>query len=153
MTDYLARLKALRAKTPIPHELTKLTKGGRVPSVGFVSDPTIGVLKSEEGGTTIQNAYPAALPKLTEGSPWIHPQLQHALARALFDDGRPEKTWLVDTTVRAQAPLLEQAPKGVDRTAWTGAVLGLSEAITATGRRVSRGYDEQPIITLKTKGD
>jgi hypothetical protein len=32
-------------------------------------------------------------------------------------------------------------------------VLGVSEAITATGRRVSRGYDDQPIITLKTKGD
>jgi hypothetical protein len=29
----------------------------------------------------------------------------------------------------------------------------LSEAITATGRRVSRVYDDRPIITLKIKGD
>jgi hypothetical protein len=73
----------------------------------------------------------------------------NALVRELFDDGGPEKTWLIDTTVRARSPLLEQVPERVDTPAWREAVLKLSDATTASGRLVGRAYDDQPLITLK----
>jgi hypothetical protein len=73
------------------------------------------------------------------------------LTRELFDDGGPEKTWLIDTTVRAKVPLLDQVPEGVDTSAWRVAVVKLSDSITASGRLVGRAYDDQPLITLKVR--
>jgi hypothetical protein len=121
------------------------------PSGSYGSDLSIGVLKKGDLGGNPQNAYPEALPELPKGGPWIHPQLQHALARELFDDGGAEKTWLIDTTVRAKSSLLDQVPEGADPAAWAKAVLGLSETITASGRLVGRAYDDQPLITLKVR--
>jgi hypothetical protein len=79
----------------------------------------------------------------------LHLQLVNALARELFDDGGPEKTWLIDTSVRAKSTLLDQMPEGVDPAAWREAVFKLSDSITASGRLVGRAYDDQPLITLK----
>src|SRR5215471_13766566 len=42
----------------------------------------------------------------------LHLRLVNALARELFDDGGPSKTWLIDPTVRARTPLIEQVPEG-----------------------------------------
>jgi hypothetical protein len=161
MIRYLDWLKSQDLKTPYPRSLPELPQGSRQlqkkdddnldgPSGSFGSDPGIGVLEREGGRPDRQNAYPAALPELSQGAPpWVHPQLQNALARELWDDGGPEKTWLIDTSTRAKSALLDQMPEGVDLAAWREAVFKLSDSITASGRLVGRAYDDQPLITLK----
>jgi hypothetical protein len=76
----------------------------------------------------------------------LHPQLSFALTRELWPtDG--ERTFLIDTSVRAKVTLLEQVPEKIDLVAWRAAVLGLSRSLA--GRIIPRGYDDQPLITLK----
>jgi hypothetical protein len=76
----------------------------------------------------------------------FHPQLNFALARELWPT-EGERTFLIDTSVRAKMLLLEQVPEKIDLVAWRAAVLGLSRSLA--GRVIPRGYDDQPLISLK----
>jgi hypothetical protein len=76
----------------------------------------------------------------------IHPQLRAALARELLwqvEEGRP---FLIDVSVRAKMPLLEQVPSKIDSVRWRSAVIHLSDCFA--GRVISRNYENQPIITI-----
>jgi hypothetical protein len=75
----------------------------------------------------------------------IRPLLRAALVRELWqaEDGR---SFLIDVSVRAETPLLEQAPVGIAPARWRAAVAYLSECLT--GRIISRAYENQPIITI-----
>ena len=104
-------------------------------------------MENQGEGRALEKAYGGKLPKLSEGSTWVDPQLRRALVRELWPIPG-ERTFLIDTSVRAKVSLLEQVPEDVDQAAWREVVLSLSSSIT--GRIVGGRYDDQPIITLKT---
>ena len=70
---------------------------------------------------------------------------RRALAREIWA-AEGERAFVIDTSVRAMRPLLDQVPEGIDPQGWRRAVEVLNEAWV--GRVIPRSYDEQPVLTF-----
>jgi len=74
--------------------------------------------------------------------------LRRALAREIWAaDG--ERVFVIDTSVRAIQPLLDQVPMGIDPEDWRRAVEVLNTGWA--DQVVSRDYDQQPVLTIPAK--
>jgi hypothetical protein len=71
--------------------------------------------------------------------------LRRALAREIWAE-EGERAFVIDTSVRAIQPLLDQVPVGIDPQYWRRAVEALNEGWV--GRVIPRGYDQQPVLTI-----
>jgi len=59
-----------------------------------------------------------------------------------------ERSFLLDTSIESEVPLIRNCPEGVDRSEWVAGVLEVSRLIEATGQPIAWGYDRQPTLTF-----
>jgi hypothetical protein len=130
-----------KAPPPAPTKPTKPTPVGFEGFDGDQGSPKI--LEKPLPQAPTKPTKPTIAPS-EESSPArpIHPQLRRALVRELWRT-EGHRTFLLDTATKADVPLLEACPDGIDPQQWHLAVMALSRAVPGP---IPRTYDAQPVI-------